>query len=167
VTKHFCPHCGKRFKKKHGLKDHVAFVHPEQIPAPEPADLPSVTCGECGSEAELATGADIYPHRRDLWHKDFWRCRNCGARCGCHKGTKNPLGSPAGPETRKARQSAHAAFDPIWRGDRKIMDRRKAYCWLSGVTGIEQEKCHIGMMTKDQALLVVKVSWEKRERECV
>ena len=161
-----CHKCSRRFRNEQGLRDHMRVMHSwqEPTPEPEPEPLTVVICGECGNEAELATGRDIYPHRRDLQHKDFWRCRRCGARCGCHKGTKNPLGAPAGPETRKARQAAHSAFDPIWRGDLKTMNRREAYQWLADITGIEPVHCHIGMMNKDQALLVVRVSWKKREQ---
>ncbi len=110
------------------------------------------TCIECGSGSEMVTGKRIYPHRPDLYGKMFWLC-SCGAYCGCHPGTTQALGHPCGPETRKARSAAHAAFDPIWK--RKEMSRHGAYAWLSAATGIEPEKCHIGMMTADQARSVV------------
>ena len=110
------------------------------------------TCIECGSSANLVGGDRIYPHRRDLYHKKFWLCA-CGAYCGCHPGTESALGSPCGPITRKARSAAHAAFDPLWKGQK--MDRRAAYAWLSKATGIPAERCHIGMMTADEAQSVV------------
>lgn len=109
-------------------------------------------CIECGKLAAFVTGEAIYPHRRDLWGKNFYRCE-CGAYCGTHPNTFVPLGYPCGPETRKARMAAHAAFDPLWRN--KQMKRNEAYKWLAGATGIEREKCHIGMMTIEQARSVV------------
>ncbi len=119
----------------------------------------SATCIECGSKAALVGGERIYPHRPDLYAKSFWLCV-CGAYCGCHSGTTNPLGYPCGVETRKARSAAHTAFDPIWK--RKEMDRRAAYAWLAKETGIPAPDCHIGMMTEAQARSVVQAV-NKRE----
>lgn len=102
-----------------------------------------VKCMECGAEAGLTDGRSIYPHRPDLYSKAFYLCE-CGAYCGCHKGTTKPLGYPCGPDTRKARSAAHAAFDPIWQQGR--MSRNAAYKWLAAQLGIEPKRCHIGMM---------------------
>jgi hypothetical protein len=112
------------------------------------------TCLECGSSAHLVDGKTIYPHRSDLFGRTYWLCE-CGAYCGCHRGTTIPLGSPAGTNTRRARGEAHKAFDPIWKSGQ--MSRRRAYLWLSRQTGIDRKVCHIGMMTVEQAKLVVAV----------
>ena len=109
-------------------------------------------CIECGKAGRLVGGRDIYPHRPDLYTKSFYRCE-CGAYCGCHPGTTKALGHPCGPETRKARSAAHAAFDPLWK--QKVMGRADAYAWLAEATGIPAKRCHIGMMTADQARSVV------------
>lgn len=114
--------------------------------------MSGVTCIECGQFARVVGGKVIYPHRRDLYAKKFWLC-DCGAYCGCHPGTANALGNPCGPETRKARSAAHAAFDPIWqRGD---MPRKAAYKWLAEAANIPVERCHMGMMTSAEAMRVV------------
>lgn len=110
------------------------------------------TCIECGNRARLVGGDAIYPHRRDLYAKQFWLC-DCGAYCGCHPNSDRPLGSPCGPVTRKARSAAHAAFDPIWK--RGEMRRSAAYRWLSEAANIPTERCHMGMMTADEAGRVV------------
>lgn len=150
TTKPFgCADCDRRFKKAVALADHRRDVHGD-VPAPAPVEAP--VCLECGGEGTLVTGREIYPHRPDLYAKSFWRC-SCGAYCGCHGMTTKPLGHPCGPVTRAARSAAHAAFDPIWK--RGVMDRSAAYAWLSSATGIESERCHIGMMTAEQAALVV------------
>lgn len=138
-----CEHCPSHFENQRDLNIHVAQAHPEP-----PA------CIECGNVAVLVKGDAIYPHRPDLHHKHFYRCR-CGAYCGCHPGTAQPLGYPCGPETRRARSAAHACFDPIWRN--KEMSRPSAYAWLAKETGIDPDACHIGMMNKEQAELVVHV----------
>lgn len=119
-------------------------------------------CMECGSAATLTTGAVIYPHRRDLHAKPFWQCR-CGAYCGCHPGTTQPLGNPCGPETRAARSAAHAAFDPLWKrkvakeGCSKGKARGKGYKWLADQLGIDPKDCHIGMMDASTARRVVAI----------
>lgn len=114
-------------------------------------------CIECGAHSKLVSGQAIYPHRPDLYTKRFHLCR-CGAYCGCHPGTDKALGNPCGAETRKARSAAHAAFDPLWKSGQ--MKRTAAYKWLSDATGIQGEKCHIGMMNADQAREVVRVVGE-------
>lgn len=116
-------------------------------------------CIECGRMPSLVTGAEIYPRRPDLHAKPFWKCA-CGAYCGCHPGTLEPLGSPAGPETRAARSEAHAAFDPLWRDGE--MRRPEAYAWLARATGIPREECHIGMMDIARAQLVRDVASKRR-----
>jgi hypothetical protein len=102
----------------------------------------------------LTTGAVIYPHRPDLHSKSFWQC-DCGAYCGCHPGTTTALGSPCGPETRKARSAAHAAFDPYWKLGK--MTRSAAYKRLADELGIKRADCHIGMMDAVTARRVVEV----------
>ena len=112
-------------------------------------------CLECGrTNATLVTGKRIYPHREDLHRLQYWLCP-CGAYCGVHPGSTEPLGAPAGPETRNARTRAHARFDPLWQDGE--WSRKQAYAWLAGALGIEPEDCHIGMFDKATALRVVEV----------
>lgn len=130
------------------------------------------TCGECteqgASVVELVGGAVIYPHRPEFWQKDgvdrwWWRCENCGAYVGTHAGTIKPLGTPCGPETRRAREAAHAAFDPLWRkrmqlsGLKQSVARGRGYKWLAKQMGLATKDCHIGMMTAAQAWRVVEL----------
>lgn len=106
-------------------------------------------CIECGDTSRLVTGADIYRHRPDLYDNRYWLC-NCGAYCGTHKGTTDPLGYPCGPATRRARSAAHDAFDRLWRG--RFMPRAQAYSWLAGELGVHPDACHIGMFDAPTAL---------------
>jgi hypothetical protein len=125
-------------------------------------------CGECGSDADPVTGNEVYPHRRDLGAKRFYLCRGCGAYVGCHDGTWQPFGSPALEHTRMMRRKAHGHFDPIWKAiqksdrglppndpRRRTHARERGYAWLSERLGIPIERCHIGMMTAEQARRVV------------
>lgn len=109
-------------------------------------------CPYCNADSELVYGDVIYPHRHDLHHKPFYLCHPCDAYVGCHPGTEDPLGRLADPELRKAKQRAHAAFDPLWKAtaERQNTTRNKArragYRWLAEQLGIHIDDCHIGMM---------------------
>jgi len=109
-------------------------------------------CIECGGKAKMVGGKRIYPHRPDLYDKLLFLC-DCGAYVGCHKGTTNPMGRPAGPETRKARMAAHEAFDPIWKSGR--LTRSGAYQWLADRMGALPGQTHISWMTAAEAQRVV------------
>lgn len=117
--------------------------------------MPVLPCIECGKQPELVRGERIYPHRSDLRDRPFWLCEPCNAYVGCHVGTTNPLGRPAGPETRGARSAAHRVFDPLWRNGR--MSRTQAYRWLREAMGLTKEECHIGMMNAEQARQALRI----------
>ena len=116
-------------------------------------------CPYCAADAELVTGAEIYPHRDDLDELRFWRCAPCAAYVGCHKagngygdGTR-PFGRLANAELRRAKTQAHAVFDLLWKTRR--MTRRKAYSWLAGELGMPVEQVHIGEFDEALCMRVV------------
>lgn len=126
----------------------VHFAAQNTQPGAERAVV-GLPCTECGGTTHvLGNGRRAYPHRPDLYSKSFWFCA-CGAFVGCHPGTTNALGSPAGKVTKWARSAAHAAFDPIWKG--RQMSRSEAYRWLADALGIEPRDCHISQMDGDLA----------------
>ena len=112
-------------------------------------------CPYCREPAKLVTGKTVYPHRRDLWNKQFYVCDPCEARVGCHPGTINPLGRLANTELRKEKMKAHAVFDPIWKTHR--MSRKMAYAWLAKRLNIDVKDCHIGEFDVEQCRRVVAV----------
>lgn len=129
-------------------------------------------CVDCQSwNVNMATGAEVYPHRPDLHGLQFWVCE-CGARVGCHKGTDwTPLGRPAGEATRKARQEAHAAFDPLWERVARRDDlnkghaRNRGYRFLAEQLGIERADCHISHMGEAMCRRVVEICEAVRRGE--
>ena len=119
----------------------------------------NVICPYCACPSRLITGSELYPQRRDLWAKKFWFCPVDAAWVGCHPGTEKPLGRLANAELRKAKQAAHAAFDPLWKTG--MMRRADAYHWLCGELGIPREETHIGMFDTDRCLATVKACEER------
>lgn len=113
-----------------------------------------VHCDYCGEPAKQVTGAAVYPRRPDLASKVMYRCQPCDAWVGCHPGTSNPLGRLADKALRVAKMEAHAAFDPLWRGQPRGA-RSDAYSWLASALGIKAEDCHIGMFDVEACKRVV------------
>lgn len=116
-------------------------------------------CVECGkAESSLVDGRVIYQHRPDLAHKSFWLCP-CGAYCGCHPGTTNPLGSPAGPQTRKLRSAVHRRLDPLWQNVKHHRKKRRSqvYQHLSEQLGIPREETHTGMFDAETCIRAIRV----------
>lgn len=129
-------------------------------------ELPAtVVCEYCGQDAVLVKGRDIYRgnHRQDYMSADYWFCRPCEAWVGCHRGTTIPLGRLANAALREAKQRAHAAFDPIWLGERnRKMARGIMYHWLARELGISVEDCHIGAFDLETCDRVVSICKTKR-----
>lgn len=117
------------------------------------------TCPYCNNPSKKVTGADIYPHRQDLWDIVIYECKPCDARVGCHKGTDKPLGRLADAELRKAKSAAHAAFDPIWKLN--VRTRNGAYQWLAKKLGIRPKDCHIGMFDVETCHRVIQICEEE------
>lgn len=130
-------------------------------PPKRQADM-APACPYCDKRARLASGADIYPHRPDIFGlhaKPFWQCVPCGAYVGCHPGTRKPLGRLANAALRLAKMRAHEAFDPLWKSGR--MGRNEAYGWLTRALGIPGSECHIGMFDEAQCAAVVRAVQEQ------
>lgn len=112
----------------------------------------------------LASSASLYGGR------DFgpvYACMPCGAWVGCHPGTTAPLGRLADSELRRAKQAAHAAFDPLWKRKmrRESVDkgvaRNAGYAWLAEQLGIHRSECHIGMFDVATCARVVAICAHK------
>jgi len=111
-------------------------------------------CPYCGTFSKLVTGQRIYPHRQDLFDMQFYLCAPCDAYVGCHEGTTNPLGRLADVALRRAKNRAHAAFDPLWISGK--MKRQSAYKWLAKQLDIDAADCHIGMFDVEMCEKVVR-----------
>lgn len=127
-----------------------------------------IICPYCTLPASLVGGDAIYPHRPDLYAKQFYFCAKDGAWVGCHPGTTDPLGRLANAELRQAKMAAHAAFDPIWQARyeakhandpkyKKGMARGGRYKKLAELLGIPQQECHIGMFDVERCQRTVEL----------
>lgn len=127
------------------------------------------TCRYCLKPAVLLKAGDEgYPYQgRDFG--PMWTCGGCASWVGCHPGTENALGGLANAELRRAKQDAHAAFDPMWQrkmerdGVTKAQARRAGYRWLSVQMGLPFKKTHIGFMNLDECRQVVDLCTPKRK----
>ncbi len=111
------------------------------------------TCIHCKGNCRKTTGAEIYPHRRDLRTKIIWKCDPCNATVGCHPGGDKPLGYAANKKTRQARMKLHnLMLDPIWKNAEgpKGRNRSRVYKYLSHKMGIPRTETHTGMFTIEQ-----------------
>lgn len=115
-------------------------------------------CDYCQKQSERVTGKEIYPHRKDLFEKTFYRCVPCSAYVGCHPGTQRALGRLANSALRAAKQKAHAAFDPLWKTGG--LRRGYAYMLLAKALGMSKKDCHIGMFSEEQCIRVIEICQE-------
>lgn len=118
------------------------------------------TCPYCLGPATWHEKSD-HVYGRD--YGPIWHCAPCEAWVGCHKGSREPLGRLANKALRRAKQAAHASFDPMWQakmarfGIAKHSARGDGYRWLAEQMGLRVEDCHIGMMDESQCARVVEI----------
>jgi len=111
-------------------------------------------CPYCQQFSKLVFGSTLYPHRPDLAHRKFFLCEPCDAYVGTHAKSGKPLGSLANAKLRRARNRAHVAFDPVWKGG-DPQQRTSAYSTLAAKMGIPPAECHIALFNEAQCQLVV------------
>ena len=73
------------------------------------------------------------------------------AHCGLWSWDGKPL---VDASTHEARKDAHHAFDTLWRGPAKIVQRGHAYRLLREELGLSKEACHMAEMDVETARLV-------------
>jgi hypothetical protein len=85
---------------------------------------------------------------------NHWHCPEEGCTVRCWGGKTS---TPGDAETFRARNRAHAAFDPLWREKRMFQHRTDAYCWLREAMQMDAADCHIGMFTAEQCREVLRL----------
>lgn len=100
-------------------------------------------CCKCKKEIECQEvgGETIYPHRIDLYYKEFWRCPNCGNYTGKYVGEYPVLPSE---HIRKCRHEAHMKLNNIWK------DRKRRGEYYSYMSSIFKKDFHWGTINNDE-----------------
>lgn len=98
-------------------------------------------CPRCGSLAEPIYIKGINAHKHEC--------------CGLESWEFKPLVTRG---TLDARRCAHTAFDRIWKAG--YMSRSNAYAWLARTLGMKKSRCHMALMTEQEAREVERVSME-------
>ena len=85
-----------------------------------------------------------------------WTCGNfpsCDVRVGVNP-DGSPLGTPAGPELRALRKTAHDLFDVFWKrnypGGNRKNSRGWGYKYLQIMLSLPSGMAHIGKLNEDQ-----------------
>lgn len=129
-----------------------------------------MSCPYCNKLAKFVTGKEIYPHRKDLFNRKYWYCKDCDAYVGCHLPNREnnfkeniPFGVIADKTLRTYKIKTHQMFDAIWipsaQRDVKMKKiiRRKAYKWLARKMQISEQCCHIGNFSVEQCKEAIKI----------
>jgi hypothetical protein len=119
-----------------------------------------IFCTGCGTkvEARLTDGAEIYPHRPDLFKLPFWKCDACKNYVGCHHKTGNPtqpLGCIPTKEITAMRKKIHAVLDPLWQ--RGGYNRKELYKILSERMGGKHKYHTAQIRSVDEARQVLDI----------
>lgn len=127
----------------------------------------AIYCCGCGADvtARLTDGAEVYPHRPDLYALPFWKCDACGNFVGCHHKTSTPtkpLGVIPTAEIKAERQKIHRIVDPLWQGGK--WPRGKLYAEIARRIGRHYHTAEIRSVADAREVLavVIAISGEPR-----
>ena len=104
-------------------------------------------------------GFDLEPRRTRYGTR--WTCPFQGCSVVCWNGRTS---TPADEETRKARQAAHAAFDPFWKGG--CLSKAAAYKELAAYMGLTLKETHIGQFDQSQCAVVMAFCGQRITEPC-
>lgn len=99
-----------------------------------------IYCCACKKDvpAHLVGGSEVYPWRKDLALRRFWKCPTCKNFVGCHNGkTNKPLGVIATQELKDARIHIHTLLDGMWSQKRTASERKRARAKLYNALSIK------------------------------
>jgi hypothetical protein len=112
-------------------------------------------------DALRMTGRELYPAKPELANKHYFACRNCDAWIGCKDGTWEPVGRLADADLRRAKQSVHAAVEPILTSVMsthnltKSQARAAIYRWIATELDIADGNANIGDFDLKQCEIVL------------
>lgn len=110
-------------------------------------------CQYCNNKAEWVENKEIYGRNYGNSYM-IWLCRPCDAYVGCHKNTRNSLGTLANKELREIRKKAKGRFiTRFMDGDWNDKDKKKrAYKIIRNLFGY---KFHFGSSTVEDCQRII------------
>lgn len=120
-----------------------------------------IYCISCNAKVEAVktNGKEIYPHRKDLYTKIFYKCPFCLNYVGCHPGTEKPLGCIPTKELKQARIKTHNFIDMYWKTGK--CSRNKIYKILSNHFGYTYHNGNTKSVKEcEEAIRVIKKYFE-------
>ena len=108
----------------------------------------NIKCPYCGSLAYLRPASVVHGDRAVPGMKLYVCARYpaCDAYVTAHRSSLIPMGTLAGPELRRKRQLAHAAFNRLWESG--LMTKKQAYLWLQAKLDLPESEAHIARFSE-------------------
>lgn len=110
-------------------------------------------CPYCNKKAIWCSNENIYGRAMGVSHMCYY-CRDCDAYVGCHKNTRNTLGTMANKELRGWRQKAHFKIDPFWKEHGWM--RSHVYEYMTMMFGYE---VHVGSSDIDLCKAILELEF--------
>lgn len=107
-------------------------------------------CPYCGKKAKWCENKAVYGRNFGESYM-IYLCKPCNAYVGCHKNTRNALGSMANAHLRLLRRKCHLLIDPYWRN--KQRSRKEIYALISEWYG---DEFHVGWLREKDCEFVLK-----------
>jgi len=114
-------------------------------------------CNYCERNAEWVENKVIYGRNYGKSYM-IWFCKNCDAYVGCHKNTKEALGTLAKKELRNLRKEAKSLFiKEFLYGEWQVPFRVKkdAYHRLADMIGTKRSETHFGMFNESACQKII------------
>jgi len=118
----------------------------------------NIKCPYCGSRAFLRPASVVYGEKAVDPSAHYYVCARypaCNSYVAAHSKTLLPMGTLAGPQLRRQRIQAHAAFDRLWQSG--LMSKRQAYLWLQTELGLPEDEAHIGKFSTYRCEQVIRL----------
>lgn len=107
-------------------------------------------CPYCGDKAKWCENKIVYGRNMGQSYMIYY-CKKDDAYVGCHKNTRNALGSMANKELRRLRRECHLLIDQYWKKNK--IERKKLYELLSDWWG---DEFHVAWLREKECEFVLK-----------
>ena len=125
-----------------------------------------IYCCNCNKDVNviLTNGEEVYPHRKDLYKLNFYKCIHCSNFVGCHKSyskVPKPLGVIASKEIKEKRIIIHNIIDPLFLSGK--INRKELYKIISDRLGYTYHTANIKTIEEANKVLQIVYSIQSQE----